>query len=366
VSLAALLALSLLLGAEHLSSAQTAKPSYLWLWYADGSAMPDSPQDCIDLGVPPPYQCNFGSSLKNCQVQVQTYLDAWYKDLNLVFTFTRPPSTSYYTVVITSGWPRCATEAAELTGGSASNEGGIARGYTCDGAPSEQTAIAIACGKNAHDCAAIIAHEHGHLVGLAHTTSTPDAMASTTDVMNPWIQSTAAGFENKALAVVQDSADVCQSPTQNSYQRMLSALGPWPGGTKPSPLPPLPDAGATDAALDAASDLAPVDAVDAPPPPGSVGYTTPEMDGGNGVAVLPGFDANVRPTIPTVNTSGNKPSAPSRGGCSMAPARPHASTSAVFLLIALALFACRAGLHRAPAGSRRSPARRPQPRHFLA
>jgi len=143
---------------------------------------------------------------------------------------------------------------------------------------------------------------------------------------------------------------------------MLKTLGAWPGGTKPSPLPPLPDAGTPDLA----PDLATVDAVlDAPPTGGSVGYTTPEVDGGNGVAVLPGFDATVRPPIPTVDAAGAK-SSTSHAGCSTSPMRSHASTSPTVLWVVLALFACRAGLRRTAAGSRRASARRPQSRNFLA
>jgi hypothetical protein len=49
--------------------------------------------------------------------------------------------------------------------------------------------------------------------------------------MYPYICRTCDGFENQAVAV---SGDRCDRDTQNSYQMMLSALGPWGGGAKPS------------------------------------------------------------------------------------------------------------------------------------
>jgi hypothetical protein len=163
--------------ASAVAAPTAGKPAYLWLWYADGKSIPEDGPYCTGLGDPPAYKCNFGSDLRDCQEQVQAYLDAWYKDFNLVFSFTRPFGYEYNTVVITSGWPKCATEASDLTGGIAGNEGGIAPGI-CAYA-TMQTAIAIACGISALDCATIIAHEHGHTVGLVHTTDPTDVMYPT-------------------------------------------------------------------------------------------------------------------------------------------------------------------------------------------
>jgi hypothetical protein len=292
--------------------------------------------------------------MDDCKRQVLSFLDAWYADFNLLFTFDRPPSGDYYKIVVTNDGNWCPRD--RVDGGFV--EDGVAfLSGSCNDIPGF-AGYAFGCGTNAHDCATLIAHEHAHMVTLEHTDSI-------TDIMHPTVLPTAAGFDNKDNDTVNDQPQ-CNRPTQNSHQVMLEKLGAWPGGTKPSPLPHLPDAGAPDLA----PDLAPDDTVDSPPTGGSVGNLPTEIDGGGGVAVLPGFDAIVRPPLPTVEPSGNKPSVASHGGCSMAPARPCASTSAVVLLVVLALVARRFGLHGSAAGSHRAPAapaaRRPQSRHFLA
>ena len=352
--LAAVLVLCSLIGAEAPARATTGKPAYLWLWYADGNPMPMDGLYCLGA-KPPAFTCSYGATVADCQRQVQGYLDAWYADFNLVFTLTRPANgETYYPMVISSDGNWCQQTRTEA---------GLAPPNGCIDNP-KIAAIAFECGQSAHACATIIAHEHGHLVGLEHTDSA-------TDVMNPIIQAppTAVGFDNKSNPIsksITTDEDPCVLGFQNSYQMMLKTLGAWPSGTtKPSPLGSVPDAGADAGAPDLASD----DTVDAPPTGGSVGITTPQIDGGSGVAVVPGFDAISRPSLPSVDTSGAKPSE-SRGGCGVAPTRPNASTSAAVLLFVLALFACHAGLRRSASGSRRTPAapaaRRPQARHFHA
>jgi hypothetical protein len=304
------------------------KPAYVWLWYADGKPIPDFSEYC-DF-TPPAYECKFGSrlGLDDCKAQVQEYLDAWYKDFNLVFTLTRPPSGDYYTVVITSGWPQCALEAADRTGGIAANEGGIAPG-NCNDTPL-QTAIAIECGKNAHDCATIIAHEHGHLVGLIHA-------MSLTDVMNPSVRTTAAGFNDETLVAVQDLSNTCSVDKQNSYQVMLSALGPWPGGTKPSPSASLPDAGADAVTPDAGADAVTPDAgADESTTDGSVGNPPATMVDAGEITVLTGFDALPRPPLPTTDALGTGTSPPG-GGCDLVGHPPRTPGAAAIALLVLAL-----------------------------
>ena len=280
------------------------------------------------------YQCNFGdgpgAGLQDCQQQVQAYLDDWYQDFNLVFTLTRPPSDDYYTIAITSGWPMCATTAAQLTGGLSNNEGGIAPMNCLDNVA--YTAVAIQCGTNAHDCAAIIAHEHGHLVGLVHTTSTAD-------VMNPSVHSTATGFPNASSPVVQDLANACNESEQNSHHSMLLALGSWPGGAKPSLFPVV--------------DAAVVSEPGAPEPTGSpdatlpntadaaieVGRPEPESGADGGIAIVAGLDAFSRtapvapgPELPTTATAPT----PSGTGCHLA----HKRGSPSALALGAALLSC--------------------------
>jgi hypothetical protein len=290
------------------------KPAYVWLWYADGGAMPDFSEYCSEIRNPPTYQCNFGSSgtstnVADCQSQVQRYLDDWYKDFNVVFTLTRPPTGDYYVIAITSGWPACAQEAADRTGGVAANEGGIAPFSMNCTDNVNQTAIAIQCGLNAHDCATIIAHEHAHLVGLVHTTGGED-------VMHASVQDTSDGFLNESLSTVLDWSNNCSTAKQNSYRQMLDTLGPWPGGAKPSLFSSLDGGVKTDASV---RDAGTADRPDAKTTGGSMG---PGQGGTDAtMTVLPGFDAYTR-TAPVIPDAGEAEPAKKSGGCSLSRAQP--------------------------------------------
>jgi len=85
-------------------------------------------------------------------------------------------------------------------------------------------AYALEGGVSAKQTAVIIAQEQAHLLGLEHTTSPHDLML-------PTICSDCDGFENDDVPV---TGDRCDRATQNSYQMMMKALGPWGGGPKPS------------------------------------------------------------------------------------------------------------------------------------
>ncbi len=306
------------------------KPAYLWLWYADGTPTPTDGPYCVGMR-PSAFKCNYGATIEDCQRQVQTYLDAWYADFNLVFSLTRPASDDYYTTIITSTGIWCSQD---------DTQAGFAPPNYCNDTPL-QTTYVFECGYSAHACAAMIAHEHGHAVGLQHTDST-------TDVMNPYILPTAAGFDDLTNATLDDQ---CGRPTQNSYQQMLSALGTWPGGAKPGPFATLPDAGAPD--------LPPAYRGDAPAASGSVGPgTTGAANSDGGVTSVPGYDALARPPLPTVDGTSAQNSEPS-GGCSLAHARASAPVSAMVLLFVLALLARRTGLRRSTARASRFRARRP-------
>jgi hypothetical protein len=306
--------------------AAAGEPAYVWLWYADGSAIPTDNSYCSDL-KPPEFVCNYQATSggpattdpDECKRLVQGFLDKWYADFNLVFTLTRPSSRDYDTIVITGSWPQCQAEAADLTGGVAADEGGLAPG-SCLNNPG-QTALAIECGKSAHDCATIIAHEHGHLVGLVHTTNLMD-------IMYPSVRSTAAGFVDETMTIAQDASSACVAgkPTQNSYQQMLSGLGAWPGGTKPSLF-----AGAPDTAVDAPSPDAGA-ATDAPAGSSVGPNPTPSASDGSTVFVG-GEDAWARPTIARADAAAA--GAGSRGGCSLGPGTPPDPFSASVVLVML-------------------------------
>lgn len=307
--------------AHRLSGRPPGKPAYLFLWYADGSPSPEDGPFCTGFR-PPAFSCNYGPTIEDCQRQVQAYLDAWYANFNIVFTLTRPASGDYYVMIITSDGTWCEQNPIEA---------GLAP-FNCNDNP-EQTAYAFECGVSAHDCATMIAHEHGHMVGLEHTTST-------TDVMNPVILPTAAGFDNQIDRTVDG---LCQ-PTQNSYQQMLTAMGAWPGGDKPSPFASTPDAGAPD--------ILPADVADAPSTGGSIGPPSgaPENDGS--VVVLAGFDAIGR--APVIAADASATTAPSpHGGCSLAHEPKHAAFSAAIGLVALVLRTVRRPRSRGPATATR-------------
>ena len=189
-------------------------PKVIYLLYADAkTSFPTTSGDACS-GVVPEFNCTFGTNLLDCEQQIQTYLDQWFADFNVIFTLTRPTSGSYYTAVVSSGggsW--CAVK--DTVAGVAplvcqELQSGVA--FTLDG------------GANAHDTAVVIAHEQGHLLGLEHVTDD-------NEIMFPSICQGCKGFENSVFPV---SNDACTRSTQNSYQMVMQALGPWGGGPKPS------------------------------------------------------------------------------------------------------------------------------------
>jgi hypothetical protein len=296
------------LAAPVQASRPAGKPAYLWLWYADGaSPQPEDGPYCTGL-LPPAFECTYGATLDDCQRQVQEYLDAWYADFNLVFTFTRPPTGDYYVIVITSQGLWCDQNSAEA---------GVAF-FNCNDNPG-QAGFAFECGRNPRTCATIIAHEHAHMVGLEHT-------LITADIMNQMVQATATGFADQEA---RTGDGLCQG-TQNSYQQMLSAMGPWPGGAKPSPFAaPAPDAAVADAKPDQrAADTADAGASEHDAEPG--------IDTGP-IVPIGGFDAIPRPPLPTVDAASPAPT--SKGGCSLAgQARGSGALSAALLgLLAVTL-----------------------------
>jgi hypothetical protein len=309
---------------HRLSGRPAGKPAYLWLWYADGSASPQGGPVCSGL-KPPAFTPANGATLGDWQRQVQAYLDLWYADFNLVFTLTQPPTSDYYTMIITNDGSWCQQTPIE---------GGIAWSTTCADVPGE-IAYALQCGSSAHGCATIIAHEHGHMVGLQHT-------KSTTDVMNATILVTAAGFDNRSDPIdLSNPADTSnttfalncdpqQSLYQNSYQLMLSRLGSWQGGNKPSLFSKLPDAGAD------AADAATSSFLDAAQVGSPIGDPLPLTDGDGGVTVLSGFDALTRPPLPTVDAPPASP-ASQHGGCSMVHAGEGKLPCTGLLALALVL-----------------------------
>ena len=189
------------------------QPRVVYLFYADGNPLPKTNVNACH-GTPPKFHCNFGSSLLDCQRQVQSYLDRWYADFNVVFTFTRPTSGPFYTEVVSSGggaWCGVESKVAGVAPFLCNDlDGGVA--YTFLG------------GEDAKQTAVIIAQEQAHLVGLEHTTSD-------VDLLLPTVCSNCDGFSNVDNPV---TGDRCNRTTQNSHQMMMDRLGGWTGGPKPS------------------------------------------------------------------------------------------------------------------------------------
>jgi Bacterial Ig domain len=191
-----------------------ADPKTLYLFYATGAALPSTDIDACMAATPPRFDCTFASTLAECQRQIQTYLDKWFADFNIVFTLTRPTSGAFYTEVVSSGggaWCNVSSKVAGVAPFLCKDlDGGVA--YTFLG------------GTSAKQTAVIVAQEAAHLVGLEHVTNA-------NDIMYPQICSDCDGFLNQDLPI---DGDRCDRTSQNSYQMLLDRLGPWGGGPKPS------------------------------------------------------------------------------------------------------------------------------------
>lgn len=188
-------------------------PHVVYLVYADGTSLATTtPNACH--ATAPRFRCSFGASLLDCQRKIQSYLDRWYADFNVIFTLTRPTSGAFHTVVVSSG------------GGSwCGVDSGVAGAapFLCN-ALGSGAVYAFRGGEDPRQTAVIIAQEQAHLVGLEHT-------ASDADLMSPTICESCDGFERDPEPIVGDR---CDRKTQTSYQMMIDRLGAWPGGPKPS------------------------------------------------------------------------------------------------------------------------------------
>jgi hypothetical protein len=171
------------------------------LSYADGNEVPTPALPC-NSHTPPAYTCAFAASPVDCQAAVQVHLARWYERFDVHFTVVPPPSSvPHDTLVITSNGDWCGPV-----------PGGLAPA-TCE-ALAAGTAWAFDCGESAQTCAAVIAQEHAHLLGLEHTDSPSDVM------FNP-VSAICRGFEDSDNGVV---AGRCRR-RQNSFALMRERLG---------------------------------------------------------------------------------------------------------------------------------------------
>jgi hypothetical protein len=290
---------SLVALAALLSRQALAQTRVVYLWYADGGPLP---VNTTCAAAPPAYRCDFAPTPEGCKREILRYLDAWYADLDLVFTHSKPPG-DYDTVVITTDGAWC--------GAGPQNLGRGQLGPQCQTLPTGY-AIAYQCGTDAKRCATIIAQEQAHLVGLEHTVSEHD-------VMNVNFFTTHDGFEDAVNPVINPE---CQRE-QNSYLKMKERLGPWVGGLKPGPY---------DREVDGGADAAP-DGADAP--------GNADAAAGGGPADAPAADATH--DGPADRADGG-PSAGDPDGCGCALGdRPGPVRWPALALAALALLRLRPG-----------------------
>src|SRR5262249_52397222 len=81
------------------AAADGGEPKVIFLWYADGTKPPTESSPCAGT-IPPKLDCSsFGKNLEDCQRQLQSYLDKWYMDFNVIFTLTMPTSGTFYSEV---------------------------------------------------------------------------------------------------------------------------------------------------------------------------------------------------------------------------------------------------------------------------
>jgi len=136
------------------------------------------------------------------------YLRKWYQGFNVRFVVERPremTEASYQTILISNDGAWCGHTGATHGLTRMRADCGVSRGGV---------ALALDCAGSSLQCAALIAHEHGHLSGLEHTTDTRDVMYASDE-------SAPSGF---ATQQAPTQAARC-GPSQNSFDRMLSAYG---------------------------------------------------------------------------------------------------------------------------------------------
>jgi hypothetical protein len=216
-----------LLAMASSSLAQAApEPKRIFLWYADGGPPPAGGDPC-GRRTPPAYTCEFGSSTRDCAQRVQAFLDDWYADFNVTFTYEKPARGPFYTVVISSaGGDWCKPDFPPGVAGIAPIRD------DCRDMRSG-VAYAFSCGKDAKACATVIAQEQAHLVGLQHT-------QSFADVMCPIAVKDVQGFEDHELPLAENHMPPPCPATQNSYRLMLQRFGRRRSAHRPAAPSPTP------------------------------------------------------------------------------------------------------------------------------
>jgi hypothetical protein len=260
----------------------------VFVWFADGGPAPPSVRE-ICFGSPPAFRCSFGT-FDSCRKQIQAFLDRWYADFDVVFTYVPPnDGAPFDTIVVASEGAWCGADERTVSRSPLPACTAMPRG-----------AVAVFRCDDAKLCATTMAKEHAHILGLQHT-------GSSTDVMYEIVGPDHDGFEDK---LNRSGAPRCGG-NQNSYRLMLERAGQWAGGPKPDPgLTPDPMAPEAPDASAPSEDAASGDAVDAEDAAGN-GSTVdvPAGEDLGGPKPMPPPDAPVR-------DAGANPGGDDGGGCS--------------------------------------------------
>jgi hypothetical protein len=176
----------------------------VYLRYADGAEVP-TPVGVCSGSRPAVFSCAFADSRAACQAAVQLHLARWYQRFNVHFTVVAPPpGVPHDTVIISRDGDWCGPVPLGLAPVACEPlQNGVAWAFQCGDRDS------------AERCAAIIAQEHAHLIGLEHTNSPRDLM------FNPFSPEV-VGFEDRENPVV---AGKCRA-LQNSFALMAERLRP--------------------------------------------------------------------------------------------------------------------------------------------
>ncbi len=206
---------------ELASEAASTPPRPIYLMYADGTTSVPNGGTCGGVGKPPQFRCLFplNGDPDSCARQVQGFLDRFFEPYNVYFTLTAPAQGPFDTIVVTTGNRWC----------SSSNDGEAL--LSCSYRESD-SAYALRCDADPKKCAVLIAHEYGHLVGLADVT--PAFLfdgEGEDDIMHKPVCTWCDGFVNASRSLADRT---CGREWQNSHELLCKALGPRSNAPLPS------------------------------------------------------------------------------------------------------------------------------------
>lgn len=180
-------------------------PKPIFLFFADGKTPIPGGRTCRGESIPPAFVCPYvrNGDAASCHREIAGFLQRWYRDFNVYFSTTQPAGGDFMTIVVTSGSSWCGTDLhGEAPNSCHPLKGGVG--------------FAFKCHYSAKDCAALIAHEHGHLMGLAHEESDLSLMQS----------EDCGGCDSFPNADITVPEKRCRRELQNSYKWLCEHLGP--------------------------------------------------------------------------------------------------------------------------------------------